>query len=164
MKILDHKQIDQKIKRLSYEIYENNSDLKSLIFLGVNNNGYAFAKLLADSFSKISGKEATLGTLKLNPADPLEGEVELDIEAKSLKGKTIVVVDDVANTGRTLYYALKPLMDYLPKKVEVAVLVDRKHKTFPIKVQYVGLSLATTLKENIKVDVLKKSSRAAFLQ
>lgn len=164
MKILDHKQIDQKIKRLSYEIYENNSEVKSIVFLGINNNGLAFAQLLADSFVKVSSQEVLIGSLRLNPASPTTSEVELEVDIKNLRNKTIIVVDDVANTGRTLYYALKPLMNHLPKKIEVAVLVDRMHKTFPINVRYVGLSLATTLKENIKVDVRKKTGRAAFLQ
>lgn len=164
MKILDHKQIDQKIKRLAYEIYENNSEVKSLVFLGINNNGRAFAELLASTFATISPQETIIGSLSLNPASPTTSDVELDLDVKNLRNKTIIIVDDVANTGRTLYYALKPLMNHLPRKIEVAVLVDRMHKTFPINVRYVGLSLATTLKENIKVDVLKKTNRAAFLQ
>ena len=72
-------------------------------------------------------------------------------------------MDDVANTGRTIFYAIKPLLDILPKKVEVAVLVDRTHKAFPIRVDYYGISLATTLKETINVEIRKKKERAVFL-
>ena len=164
MKILDHKQIEQRVKRLAFEIYEQNLNAKKLVFLGINNNGFAFAEMLATMLDSISEINPILGRIRLNPADPTAVEVELEVEIKSLKAKQIILVDDVANTGRTLFYAMKPLMSYLPKQVEVAVLVDRKHKQFPIKVDYVGLSLATTLKENIKVDILKKSNRAAFLQ
>ena len=71
-----------------------------------------------------------------------------------LHSKVVILVDDVANTGRTIFYAFKPLMESLPGKIEVAVLVDRTHKMFPIKVDYVGLSLATTLKENISVKIV----------
>jgi len=164
MKILNHQQIDQKLKRIAYEILENNYKTKKLCFLGINDNGYAFAKLLQDQYDLAGNKESILGRIKLNPASPIETEVSLEVDDKSLNNKHIIIVDDVANTGRTLFYALTPIMKYLPKKVEVAVLVDRKHKTFPINADYVGLSLATTLDENIKVDIKKESSRAAFLQ
>jgi len=164
MKILNHKQIIQKVERLAYEIYEENEKVKSLIFLGINKNGLAFGKMLMDKYIEISENNAMLGAIKLEAADPASSEVELDIDVKNLNNKHIIVVDDVANTGRTIFYAMKPLMNFLPKKIEAAVLVDRKHKSFPIQVDYVGLSLATTLKDNIKVDIKKESNKAAFLQ
>jgi len=99
----------------------------------------------------------------LNPADPLAQAVEVSVPIQELTGKIVIVVDDVANTGRTAFFACKPLMDILPKKVEVAVLVDRKHKAFPIVPDYVGLSLATTLKENIDVRILEEDEQAVFL-
>ena len=83
---------------------------------------------------------------------------------EQVAGKVVIIVDDVANTGRTIYYAIKPLLDTLPKKVEVAVLVDRKHKSFPIQSDYVGLSLATTLKENIDVQIREVQEWAVFLK
>ena len=81
---------------------------------------------------------------------------------EQIENKVVIIVDDVANTGRTIYYALKPLLDVLPKKVEVAVLVDRKHKSFPIQADYVGLSLATTLKESIEVKIREVDEWAVF--
>ncbi len=163
MKILDQTAIDLKVKRLSYEIWENNVDTGRLYFLGINKNGRAFAEMLKEKFIEISNKEVLIGTIILDPSSPIGTDITMIPELGSLRSKSIVVIDDVANTGRTLFYAMKPIMEFLPKKVEVAVLVDRKHKTFPIKVDYVGLSLATTLKENIKVDLLKKN-KAAFLE
>ena len=71
-----------------------------------------------------------------------------------------IIVDDVANTGRTIFYAFKPLLEVLPKKVEVAVLINREHKSFPIKVDYQGLSLATTVQENIEVNIKGKKQEA----
>ena len=153
MEILDRLQIEQKIERLAYQIYENNYDTKSLVFAGINNNGLAFAKKLQSAYDRIAENPSELANIKLNPASPLESDVEIDTDLKSLNKKSIIIVDDVANTGRTIFYATKPIMEYLPKKIEAAVLVDRKHKMFPIKVDYVGLSLATTLKENISVDL-----------
>jgi len=163
MKILNDKQISQKIKRIALQIYERNATAKSLVFLGINKNGYAFAKLLMDTYVDISDRSAKLGSILLDAANPLASEVELKIEGVNLKGKHVIIVDDVANTGRTIFYAMKPLMNFLPKKVEAAVLVDRKHKSFPVAVDYVGLSLATTLDENIKVNIKKENSKAAFL-
>lgn len=164
MKILDNNQIGQKVRRLAYQIYERNSKVKNIVFLGINNNGLAFGKLLMKEYQLISGKDAVLGSILLNAADPLAEEVKLVLEGVKLKSKHVIIVDDVANTGRTLFYAMKPLMNFLPKKIEAAVLVDRKHKSFPVAVDYVGLSLATTLKENIVVEIKKESNKAAFLQ
>jgi len=164
MKILDNKQISQKVRRLAFQIYERNSVVKNLVFLGINKNGLAFAKLLKNEYESISNNKATLGSIELNAADPLAGEVQLVLDKINLKSKHIIVVDDVANTGRTLFYAMKPLMNFLPKKIEAAVLVDRKHKSFPVAVDYVGLSLATTLKENILVEIRKENTKAAFLE
>jgi len=164
MKILDNIQISQTIDRLAYQILEKNFDNKSLIFLGINNNGLRFAKLLQQSFAKIAENESSVGSVKINAKNPIESEIEMDIDVKSLNKKVVIIVDDVANTGRTIFYATKPVMEFLPKKIEAAVLVDRKHKQFPILVDYVGLSLATTLKEHIKVDLKKKSTSAVYLE
>ncbi|MBK9257698.1 MAG: phosphoribosyltransferase [Saprospiraceae bacterium] len=149
MQILNNYQINQKIARLSIEILENNLDEKEIILAGINNKGFGFAQLIYNTLSKRTDKNIILGRLKLNPAHPLDHPVTLDIAEDVLKNKCVIIIDDVANTGRTIFYAFKVLMDVLPKKVEVAVLVDRKHKSFPIKVDYVGLSLATTIQEHI---------------
>ncbi len=164
MKILDHIQIKQKIKRLAYEILEHNYEEKVLILAGINNNGHGFAKILKGTLSKITDIELKLCQIQLNPANPVSEEIKLSLNQKELKSKSIILIDDVANTGRTLFYAAKPLMDILPKKVEVAVLVDRKHKSFPIAVTYTGISLATTLKENINVQLGKVADRAVYLE
>lgn len=162
MKILNEKQIAQKIKRLAIEILENNYSAKEIVLAGINNNGKHFAKLLHDQLLELGKVPVTLTSIKLNPADPLADPITIDWPVKKLRKRPIIVVDDVANTGRTIFFALKPLFEILPKKVEVAVLIDRKHKSFPIKVDYVGLSLATTLKENIDVQ-LKSKEIAVFL-
>lgn len=163
MKILDESQIRQKIQRLAIEILENNIDARELILVGINNNGMGFARLLLEALLPRSESPITLTRVRLNPADPLSDDILLEIPADELKGKNIILIDDVANTGRTLFYAARPIMDTLPNKVEVAVLVDRTHKAFPIRVDYVGLSLATTLKENISVKILEVEEQAVFL-
>lgn len=163
MKILDHLKINQKIKRLAIQIVEQHYDETEIILVGINNNGYHFASLIEKEVNQFSKLKTTLTRIKLNPAAPTSAEVSIELSKEALEGKSIIIVDDVANTGRTIFYAFKPIMEVLPKKVEVAVLVDRKHKFFPIKVDYVGLSLATTLMENIQVNILGVEEYAVFL-
>lgn len=163
MKILDQQQIKQKIKRIAIEILENNFEEKTIVLAGVNNNGTGFAKLLEKELKKITEINIVLITIRLNPAAPLSSPVETNAPVDSLKNKTIILVDDVANTGRTIFYACKPLLAIIPKKLEVAVLVDRKHKTFPIYAKYVGFSLATTLKEDIDLQILNTDEWGVFM-
>ena len=153
MQILSKDQIRQKIKRLAIEILENNYREKQIVLAGINNNGMVFARLLRKELKSITASEIVLTRIRLNPANPIGAPVSLAVEPAEIVNKVVIVVDDVANTGRTIFYAMKPLLEVLPKKVEVAVLVDRKHKSFPIQVDYVGISLATTLNENIDVQI-----------
>ncbi len=153
MEIIAHKQVKQKIKRLAIEILEHNYDQKVIYLMGVNNNGYRFAKLIQKEMQLWGKVEVHLINVRLNAAHPLKDEITISVDSKTLSGQNVVVVDDVANSGRTLYFATKPLLNILPRKIEAAVLVDRMHKLFPIKVDYVGMSLATTLKQNIQVDL-----------
>ena len=164
MKLLDHRQIDQKIKRLAIEILEQNYNEPEIILAGINNNGVGFAKMLMNELVAITDKTITLTELSLSPAAPLSREITIGLDKKKLKDKVIIIVDDVANTGRTIFYAYKPLLEILPKKIQVAVLVDREHKSFPIKVDYVGLSLFTTLQDNIDVKIKGKKERAVYLK
>ncbi len=163
MKILDKPQILQKIKRLAIEILENNFEEKTIVLAGINNNGSCFARLIEHELSSITDIKIQFVEIKLNPASPLSSPIEVSTSVESMKGKTIIIIDDVANTGRTIYYACKPLMEVIPKKLEVAVLVDRKHKTFPIYPKYVGVSLATTLKEDIDLQILNTEDWGLYL-
>ena len=153
MKILNDRQVRQKIKRLATEILENNFEEPVIILAGINKNGMAFALLLMEELRLLTKIPVVLTRIRLNPANPVGEPVKLEMDAEELKDKSIIVVDDVANTGRTMFYAFRPLLEVLPKKVETAVLVDRTHKSFPVEVNYVGMSLATTLLEDIDVRI-----------
>jgi len=163
MQILTKTQIQQKIERLAFEILENNFAEKEIILAGINFNGVSFASLLRDALQGITKIPIHLTRIRLNPAKPLQDEITIEISAEQLKGKVIIIADDVANTGRTIFYAIKPILEGLPAKVEVAVLVDRKHKSFPIAVDYVGLSLATTLQDDIDVRIRDTREWAVYL-
>jgi pyrimidine operon attenuation protein/uracil phosphoribosyltransferase len=160
MKILNERQMEQKITRLAIEILENNLEEDMLIFAGINTKGMDFARLLHRQIQSMSDKKMELTQVRINPAAPLSEPVRIGLPLESLQDRTIILTDDVANTGRTLFYACRPLLDTLPRRLEVAVLIDRQHKLFPIRADYVGLSLATTLKENIEV-VLNGSGEEA---
>ncbi|MFN4080251.1 MAG: phosphoribosyltransferase family protein [Saprospiraceae bacterium] len=153
MLILDKRQIAQRTRRMAYEILERNYGASEIILAGLNNNGLAFAQLLLDELAvlRAEDQQLILTRIRLNPANPLEYAPYIEMEADAIAGKPVIIVDDVANTGRTIFFAIQPLLGVLPQKVEVAVLVDRKHKSFPIKADYVGLSLATTLRDDIRV-------------
>ncbi len=163
MPILNNKQIAQKLTRLAFEIIEQNTEVKELYLAGINNNGFRFAELLRSEINKIHVCPFSVALIhvKLNPAEPTTEPIELDVPHTKLKNKTIILVDDVANTGRTLFYAFKPFMDILSKKMQVAVLVDRKHKSFPVQVDFVGLSLATTIRQHIDVNLSRKGQFSA---
>ncbi|MEM7104112.1 MAG: phosphoribosyltransferase family protein [Bacteroidota bacterium] len=164
MQLLNSKQVEQKIKRLAYEILEQHYDEAEIIIAGINNKGLTLARKLKRELDKIARKTSIrLTSLKLSPANPTENEIKIGIPLEEINDKVIIITDDVANTGRTMYYAIRPLLDILPKKVEFAVLVDRKHKSFPIKVDYVGMTLATTIQENIEVEFGKKGESVVML-
>ncbi len=165
MQILNDRQIRQKIKRIAIEMLEHHYGEPEIILAGLNNNGLGFAKLLVAELEPIAPKSTkiTLTRIRLNPANPVEYEPSIELPADALRNKPVIIVDDVANTGRTIFYAVQPLLKVVPKRVEVAVLVDRKHKSFPVKADYVGLSLATTLLDNIDVKILGVEEMAVYL-
>lgn len=164
MQILTNRQIEQKIKRLAIEIMERNTQENELIVAGVNNNGMRFAKLLVAELRKWSDAPFQLTNIHINPANPIADDISIGLPLADMDGKAILVVDDVANTGRTLFYACKPLLNILPKQLETAVLVDRTHKSFPMQVDYKGLALATTMRENIEVQLTTEGEFAVFLR
>ncbi|MFT4567237.1 MAG: pyrimidine operon attenuation protein/uracil phosphoribosyltransferase [Saprospiraceae bacterium] len=166
MSILNNRQINQKVIRLAYEIIEHNSQEKKIYLAGINNNGYAFAKLLLEQIQSVPGCPLTaeLIQIHLDPAKPTLSDITIDMPSGSLKNKNVIVVDDVANTGRTIFYAFTPFMPLLLKKLQVAVLVDRKHKNFPINVDYVGLTLATTIEDHIEVNLTQKDTYSVKLK
>jgi pyrimidine operon attenuation protein/uracil phosphoribosyltransferase len=163
MQILSEDQIKQKTKRLAIQILENNYGEKELYIMGINNNGMNFAKSIGMYMKRNSEVIIHYVNIRINAANPLETSVELDIDKEKLNDKVVIIVDDVANTGRTLFYAFKPLLDILAKRIEIAVLVDRKHKNYPVTPTYVGLSLATTIAENIEVRLKSVDEKSVHL-
>ena len=154
MQLLNPLQIQQKTERIAIEILEHNYAETDIILAGINNNGRRFAERLQAVLERRAPHIMfTSAHLRINPAAPTATPATIDIAAADLANKTLILIDDVANTGRTIHYALLPLLTVLMKKVEVAVLIDRKHKSFPVQPDYIGLSLATTIQADIAVDL-----------
>ncbi|GAL83832.1 hypothetical protein MYP_1060 [Sporocytophaga myxococcoides] len=160
--ILDKQQILQKIKRISFEIYENNFSEEEIVLAGIDEKGYIFANLLKNDIEGISPLKVMLVKIQLDKLANVQSEVHLDIDIEQIKNKTVILADDVLNTGRTLAYALKPFLNIELKKLQTAVIVDRSHQLFPIAADYVGYSLATTLRERIDV-VLDENEYGVYL-
>jgi len=152
MTLLSHQQIANKVTRLAIEILERNTDESELYIIGINNRGMELARRLLAGLQGISKAPIHLRRLTISPATPLEPGPVLEGDVAELTGKAVLLVDDVANTGRTLFYALKPLTEIQPSKIEVAVLVDRRHKSWPIYVTYRGMDLSTTIGDNVLVN------------
>lgn len=159
--ILDKERINQKLQRMAYEVWENNSKEKGITLIGIKGSGATVARSLAERLKEISPLKIDLLEVQLNKRNPLAGEITLDGD---LTGKSIVLIDDVANSGKTLLYALSPILKYEPKRVMIAVLVDRRHKSFPITPDIVGYSVSTTLQEHIDVETDGEQIIAAYLQ
>jgi pyrimidine operon attenuation protein/uracil phosphoribosyltransferase len=160
--VLNAKQVSQKIRRIAFEIYENNFSEKVVVLAGLAGQGYEFAKILEKELKTISTLNTCLTKVSLDKFAPVQSEVTLDTPARDLKKRTIILVDDVLNTGRTLAYAMKPFLEMEIKKLEVAVLVNRSHTLFPIVPTYSGFELATTFNEH--VDVKLGKSAAVYLR
>lgn len=164
MQLLNQQQIASKVTRLAMEILERNTEETELFIIGINNRGMELARRLVDGLQTLSNSPFHLLPLKIDPADPLNPGPVLEGRLSELSGKAVLVVDDVANTGRTLFYALKPLQEILPKKIEVAVLVDRRHKSWPVYVTYRGMDLSTTLGDNVLVNFGGQAGDTAVLE
>ena len=160
--ILTASQVKQKIRRMAYEIFENNFDSKSLIIAGIEGHGYTVAKALADELDKISTLSVRVVKVSIDKSAPQQSEIELDCDLKDIRKKCIVLVDDVLNTGRTFAYGMKPFLNTEVRRIEIAVLVNRSHTNFPIHPKYTGYQLATTLKDHVEVR-LEKGEIAVYL-
>ena len=154
-KILDKEQIQEKIKRISYEIYEENFDDKSILVCGIEKNGSIIAKKIIKELESICDIKIEFMSINLNKKKPLN-TVEIKYSKNNIKNKSIILIDDVSNTGKTLIYVIKELIKFEPKKINTAVLVNRDHTLFPIKINFVGLSLSTSIKSHIEVNLGNK--------
>ncbi len=160
--ILDHNQINQKIKRIAYQIYEVNSSEKEVVIAGIQGNGVYFSKQLAKSLEQISSLKITLCEVLIDKKKPLD-KITTSIKSIDYKNKSIVLVDDVLNSGTTLMYGIKHFLEVPLKRFKTAVLVNRNHKKYPVKADFKGISLSTSINEHVEVYFDEKNSKAFLM-
>ena len=148
--ILPQSKVDQIIQRIAYQIHENNME-EEVMLVGVDTGGRRLADQINETLSEISGSRSETYTINLDKGDPLLDDIEIDGQLSDLENRTVILCDDVLNTGKTLSFCMARLLDYKVNKVETAVLVLRSHARFPIFATYKGYELSTTIKEHVEV-------------
>ncbi|RYY25928.1 MAG: phosphoribosyltransferase [Chitinophagaceae bacterium] len=159
--ILDRATAERKLRRMAYEIVESNVDEPALILAGIEENGVVIAKQIQRMLAEISTIKTELISISLDKRHPTSITVSNETDFNK---KAIILIDDVANSGKTLLYALKPFLEFYPKKIQVLVLVERTHKAFSIRPDYVGVSLSTTIQEHIFVEVAAGEVMGAWME
>jgi pyrimidine operon attenuation protein/uracil phosphoribosyltransferase len=157
--ILDNTQINQKIKRIAYQIYESNSSEKEVIIAGIIGNGFIFSKKRAAVLEEISTIKITLCEVVINKKKPLL-PITTSIPVEAYRNKPLVLVDDVLSSGTTLIYGIKHFLEVPLKRFKTAVLVNRNHKKYPVKADFKGISLSTSIKEHVQVSFNEKEAIA----
>lgn len=158
--ILNAETVKRAIRRMAFQIAENNAEADSLLIAGVVGNGTVVAQKLKVEVEQILGIPVHYFLIDVDKKAPLDATVSTNI---NFNDQIIIVVDDVSNTGKTLLYALKPFLNFEPKKIQTVVLVERSHKLFAVQPDYVGLSVSTTLQEHILVRVEEEEISGAWL-
>ena len=129
--ILNHQQITNKIRRIAYQIYESNVEESEIILAGIDKNGYVLAKKLKTVLAKISTIEPILCKVVIDKKNPLN-KVETSIAESDYKNKSVILIDDVLNSGTTLAYGIKHFLNVPLKQFKTAVLVNRNHKKYTV--------------------------------
>jgi len=159
--VLNKEVTAKKLERMAYEVMENNMEENSIILAGIRDNGLVIAKVIQQTLSKISSFTTDLISISLDKRSP--SDIVLS-EKYDFNGKVIIIVDDVVSSGKTLLYSLKPFLEFQPKKIQTLVLVERSYKNFPVRPDYVGLSISTTLQDHIFVEVRNGEIMGAYLE
>ncbi|MDV7188333.1 phosphoribosyltransferase family protein [Lutibacter sp. TH_r2] len=159
--ILTNKQIEHKTKRIAYQIFECNSKESEIIIAGIKGNGYIFAQHLEAELKQISDLKITLCEVNIDKRNPLK-PISTDLKPDDYKNKPLVLVDDVLNSGSTLIYGIKHFLEVPIKQFNTAVMIDRNHKKYPVKADFKGLSLSTSLREHVNLVYNKQNSYAVL--
>ncbi len=157
--ILNHQEIEHKIKRIAYQIFETFVDENEIVIAGIASNGFVFAKKIATALENISPLKIILCEVFIDKQNP-NSTITTSIAKEDYHNKGLILVDDVLNSGTTLVYGVKHFLDVPLKKFKTAVLVDRNHKKYPVKADFKGISLSTSLLEHVQVDFIEGKNSA----
>ncbi|WP_417785095.1 phosphoribosyltransferase domain-containing protein [Tenacibaculum sp.] len=159
--ILNNTQVEQKIRRIAFQIYESNSKETEVIIAGIADNGYFLAEKISNVLSEISPIKVVLCKVFINKKNPIS-PITTSINSEEYQNKALVLVDDVLNSGTTLIYGVKHFLEVPLKRFKTAVLVNRNHKKYPVKADFKGISLSTSIKEHVVVE-FKTNETIAYL-
>jgi pyrimidine operon attenuation protein/uracil phosphoribosyltransferase len=159
--ILNHQEISHKIERIAYQIYETYVDEEEIVIAGISANGYIFAEKIAKTLQSITPIKVLLCEVFIDKQSPAQS-ITTSIEPEAYSNKGLILVDDVLNSGTTLIYAVRHFLNVPLKKFKTAVLVDRNHKKYPVKADFKGISLSTSLFEHVNV-IFEYDNDHAFL-
>lgn len=157
--ILSHQEIQHKVKRIAYQIYEANVDEEEIIVAGIDSGGLKLAQKLGNILKKITDADITICKVTMDKKNPLKSGVETSMPVEDYKNKSVVLVDDVLNSGTTLIYGVNHFLQTPLRQLKTAVLVNRNHKKYPVKADYKGISLSTSLREHVHVKFESKNDR-----
>lgn len=158
-KILTHTEIEHKIRRIAYQIYETFVDEETVVLAGIASNGFIVAQKIATILEEISSLNILLCEVYIDKLKP-NAPITTSLSPKEYENKGLVLVDDVLNSGTTLVYGVKHFLEVPLSKFKTAVLVDRNHKKYPVKADFKGLSLSTSLREHVQVVFAEKGDYA----
>ena len=156
--ILNQEEIKHKIIRIAYQIYESSMEENEIIIAGIAKNGFILAQKLDKELKDISPLKTTLCEVQIDKKNPL-GEIKTSLAPEAYENKAIILVDDVLNSGTTLIYGVRHFLKVPLKHFKTAVLVDRNHKKYPVKADFKGISLSTSLSETVKVIFEKNNEK-----
>ncbi len=159
--ILTKDQIEHKLERMAYQILEANSAHDCIVIAGIMKNGYAVAKRIAYYLGQISSKEILCCEIKMDKKNPLNS-ISTSLDQEEYTNKSVTIVDDVLHSGTTLIYAVRHFLNVPLKQCKTAVLVDRNHKKYPVKADFKGVSLSTSMNENISIRVKEEGFTAVL--
>lgn len=162
-RILSHEEIQYKIRRIAYQIYETFSDEERIVIAGIEGGGVIFAHRISDMLEEITGAEIVRCEIRMNKENPFSSPITTDIPEEKYMHGCVVVVDCVLNSGTTLMYGVAHFLKTPLKKMKTAVLVNRNHKRYPVKADFKGISLSTSLNEHVRVR-FRKHNDAVFLE
>jgi pyrimidine operon attenuation protein/uracil phosphoribosyltransferase len=160
--ILTNQQIEHTIKRIAYQIYETFVDEEEIVIAGITTNGYTFAQKIAEVLGTISPIKIALCEVHTDKQNP-ELAITTSLSKELYCNKGLILVDDVLSSGTTLIYAVRHFLDVPLKKFKTVVLVDRNHKKHPIKADFKGISLSTSLLEHVQVIFDENGESYAYL-